>query len=132
MTDPTNTNPNDPFTMPPAKPDIVTILQRNIEEARLDLEKVYQRLGLPWPLSKALSDPFEYAVGLRDGSVVHFESASIRLEAPEFITLNGVRHHSVPAVDVTHDRKPWPFSFERGLVIRISDVMWAADAPHGS
>jgi len=75
---------------------------------------------VPDALLKALMDPFSYALGLKDGSVIHFHEAHIA--GPGWIRL------------ISDDDK---FSFhrcrcERGLEIRLSDIRWIADAPHGS
>lgn len=107
------------------------LLDLKAEEECRNLETAYLRRGLPWPLANAVVDPFPfgYAVGLRGGVVVYFERASMRMESPDFITLKGIKAHSVRPAD---QDMPRLFSFDHGLTVRIADIMWAADAPYGS
>lgn len=87
--------------------------------------------GWPWPLVKALTDNYEYHVGLRDGSVVRFTSAEEAYAADELSTAwvtiraeglkirgplqNQLENH----LDVVHPA--------RGLVLRVSQIVWAVD-----
>lgn len=82
--------------------------------------------GLPWPLNKALSDsPFEYLVMLRNGAVVVCEGAKqANDDESGWITLFNAK--------VIYPVIESPFNFERGLCVRIIDIVAAADAPHGS
>lgn len=80
--------------------------------------------GWPWEidpdlgpvLTKALHDPFFYAVGLRSGETIHFERAE---RTGNFLILH------------EHDAD-LPFPCPRGVQVRIDDIAWAADAPEGS
>lgn len=102
-----------------------------------------------WPphLNKAVLDnPFQYACGLRDGTVIEFEGATPgdwaeceRLDhvadagsdedflnarvASEWVHLEGIQSIRGPL---------GVFPFERGLDIRLSEIVWVADAPRGS
>lgn len=80
-----------------------------------------------WPdaLVKATyDDPWQYAIGLKDGSVVEFEGAWpyaggrwVRLSNPT--PTAGPLLGAVPC-------------WERGIDIEFSQIVWAVDAPHGS
>lgn len=81
---------------------------------------------LPPALCKALDDqPWEYAMGLRDGRVLYFQGAEL-LKGGKWVHLPGPdEKYTLEVSGVTH-------SFDRGLDVRISDIMWVADAPDGS
>lgn len=95
--------------------------------ARLDA------LGIPDALSKAMGDPFVYALGLRNGQVIAFESARL--------SNDGLWVHLTPydgyGLQVHSDGSCYPMTgvtmpFERGLDVRLSEIIWVADAPWGS
>lgn len=104
--------------------------------AKLDIDPfqeacdVGRAFGIPHALVKASIDPFTYAVGLRDGRVIVFKSCSFDADHV-FVTLKGVESHNIqaPADGYKRDHS---FTFERGIDIRIVDILWAADAPWGS
>jgi hypothetical protein len=84
--------------------------------------------GWPRALAKATVDPFFYAVGLRGGAIIHFESAElIDDEHTEWVSLRGCPENMRLELDHGHE-----MTFERGLEVRVADILWAADAPHGS
>lgn len=66
-------------------------------------------------LVKACIDPFDYAVGLRNGLTLRFEYAEIH---GDFVTL--------------HEPEGLPFPCPRGLDVALADILWATDAPNGS
>ena len=77
--------------------------------------------GPPDSLVKAVPDqPFGKALMLRDGTMIEFEGA----EAPsaEWILLRRPK-----MVDRGYDA-----CSERGIEVRLRDVSWVADAPHGT
>ena len=81
---------------------------------------------LPPDLVKAFDDqPWDYALGLRDGRVIHFQGADL---------VKGGKWVHLPGPDQKYELKMIgiDFSFDRGLDVRISDIMWVADAPNGS
>lgn len=83
----------------------------------------------PPALAKACYDPFDYAMGLTDGTVIFFEYAEpvSRL----WVTIMGVRQGPRAVLqDGTSDRSN--AIFERGLDVRVSQIAWVADAPYGS
>ena len=81
----------------------------------------------PPSLLKACCDPFDYALGLRDGKVLFFNKASINGEWV-FIHLNwdGDNHqeHFNPEI--------FGYPMCRGIDIRLDQIIWCADAPTGS
>lgn len=92
-------------------------------EARLD------DAGWPWPVVKALSDSYEYHIGLRDGSTVHFESARcdgspkwVTVD-PEGLLVQGPIEQQLQTADV-HGNTVSP---ARGLCLRVSEIVWAVD-----
>lgn len=95
------------------------------EEARLGAA------GWPPHLVKATYDPFVYALRLRTGEVIVFESAEpvcgdqwAYLKEPVFTeSVNGRR---------SDEKKSSAFNFERGVEVRVADIVWVSDAPWGS
>ncbi len=81
--------------------------------------------SLPASLIKADCDPFDYVLGLRTGVVIHFHKARI---SGEWVTLYTDRR----MCDVPGTVQTLPYPFERGIDVRISDIVWCADAPFGS
>jgi hypothetical protein len=81
---------------------------------------------VPVFLAKAMSGPFDYLVGLLDGSVVRFREAEpirggfVRL-LPEEMDEWGL---TTPA----GQRFPCP----RGIDVRLDAIAWCADAPNGT
>lgn len=79
-----------------------------------------------WPqlspvLNKALIDHFSYAVKLRTGEVLTFSEASYG--GGEWIHLQEPDTHVVGGISV---------NTARGVDVRLSDIVWAVDAPGGS
>lgn len=77
--------------------------------------------GLPAALSKAVSDnPFQYALMLRDGTIIEFAGATlpsdgwILLDEPKIVN------------------RGYEACFDRGLEVRLAEIVWVADTPHGS
>jgi hypothetical protein len=87
------------------------------------------QLRLGGALLKATQDPFSYCARLRSGELVFFESAFydggdwIHLELDEEYggpNESGVYTHGLPVLA------------DRGIEVRLSDIVWAADAPRGT
>lgn len=74
----------------------------------------------PPALIKASNDPFDYACRLRTGEIICFRSATIQ---GNFVTLE---------INQDNQGGPLPFSFDRGIEVQVSDIVWCADAPNGS
>lgn len=87
--------------------------------------------GWPWPLQKAVDDDFTYALGLRTGLVIVFETAEPSADHV-WVTLRGASLHRFMPPDFSaqeFDRRP---ILDRGITVRVADVVWAIDAPFGS
>ncbi len=90
---------------------------------------------LPEPLIKSTEDPFVYAIGLRDGSVIVYDSAEIK---GEWIHLSieegpgGPESRTGFFQTIRGSIKKKDLVLGRGVSVRISDIMWVADAPFGS
>jgi len=72
-------------------------------------------------LIKAVGDPFDYVARLRSGEIVRFGQARIN---GEWITLMPMSYDTF-ADDL-------PYACPRGIEVRLSDIVWCADAPTGS
>jgi hypothetical protein len=101
------------------------------ESMSTDIEQMVDRIyidrELPPALVKALHDSFDYALGLRNGQVIHFYEAHLS-ESGKWVQLIGFGDeysHSIEMSGVD-------YTFPRGLYVRLSDIMWVADAPNGS
>lgn len=82
----------------------------------------------PPALLKAMEDPFYYALGLRNGEVIFFECVeSVR---GEWVTVRllGAPGEWAERCKTPSQLPPCP----RGIDIRLSEIVWAADAPFGS
>lgn len=82
------------------------------------------RVQLGDVLVKALCDPFDYVVRLRSGELIRFVEAEQHGDWLVLHTAGGYGHD---------DFSPTlPFPCPRGLQVRISEIVWVADAPEGS
>ena len=79
----------------------------------------------PPSLLKACCDEFEYACRLATGETVYFTHATI---SGDYCTLIGVES----AAQLTYADQKLPHPFPRGLEVRVSSIVWCADAPNGS
>ncbi len=75
-------------------------------------------------LAKAVQDPFDYAMKLRTGEVITFESA-------EVIDREWV-HLVLKPMEQQPKSNTIAFPAMRGVDVRISDIVWVMDAPMGS
>ena len=97
--------------------------------------------GLPDALAKACEDAFEYALGLRDGTILFFDECTYE-PGSEWIHLHRVTGAEVSPTGFVGEQikeagtrlsgKLFPIPLRRGIDIRLADVMWAADGPWGS
>ena len=85
-----------------------------------------QPVGWPDALWKARCDPFSYVLRLRSGELWHFERAEVCVD-PAFVHLKDVNYASW-----TNSLQPGPMLFDRGVDVRIEDIVWVADCPEGS
>jgi hypothetical protein len=94
-----------------------------------------EEIGDDWPLmrhalEKAESDPFMYAMGLKSGRQVKFESAEV---VGEWVNLRGVTWHDIydaetQVVRYGEPRQRGKFAFDRGLSVRLDAIEWVSDA----
>ena len=77
----------------------------------------------PPSLLKAVLDPFDYALGLKNGAVIRFGSAVLN---GAFVTLT--RNGLSPE----HMSDEIGYILDRGIDVRVSEILWCADAPDGS
>lgn len=110
----------------------------NAQDALYLLWQRYKELtgGIPYALRKATEDPFDYALGLRTGQTIHFHEARIR---GRWVFIDYCRQDTFDDRGFAKDDLTgFPRSvtcnrpFSRGVYIRLSDIVWVADAPNGS
>jgi hypothetical protein len=76
-------------------------------------------------LAKACVDnPFNYALKLRTGEVIAFCGA-------EIISPGWVRLEVFP-MECQPDGHALPYPADRGVDVRVADIVWVMDAPEGS
>ena len=100
------------------------------EKFSTDTEAWAMKQGCPPALAKATVDYFTYACGLRDGTIVVFEEAAIVSRG--WVRLNVIGYLLFNRGPLTRLKDEGDFTFDRGLEVRMSDIMWVADAPWGS
>jgi hypothetical protein len=71
-------------------------------------------------LYKAMCDPFDYAIGLKNGIVIRTVGECVEI-CGEWVKINGLDEGTT-----------LPFACPRGIQILLSEIAWVADAPHGS
>ena len=78
----------------------------------------------PPSLIKACHDPFSYILCLRNGTTFEFSEAEVK---GNWVTISS----AFP--DTALDGKtPDDLPFPRGVDIKLSEIIWCADAPRGS
>ena len=78
-----------------------------------------------YALAKACQDDFfDYALKLRTGEVIRFTGAS--MISPGWIHLDVMPRRCQP------EENRLPFLADRGVDVRIADIVWVMDAPEGS
>jgi hypothetical protein len=82
----------------------------------------------PPSLLKATVDPFDYALRLRTGEEIRFNTAEIH---GDYVTIGGMIEDGERPLDAEENPK-LPHRFNRGLEVRVQDIVWCADAPDGS
>jgi hypothetical protein len=86
------------------------------------IEAEERKRGFPPALMKATMDHFQYAAEIRGLGVVEFDEAS-PCAAEGWVHLYGL---------VGKGEKELPYPFRRGIDVRLEDIRWIADCPHGS
>jgi len=66
---------------------------------------------------------FDYAMGMKSGDVIYF--GTLTFKGFGWVLISDVRHTNV---EMQYEHR----QFDRGLQIRMRDIVWIADAPHGS
>ncbi len=93
---------------------------------------------LPASLIKACYDLFDYALGLTNGMVIRFSKATVTGDYVELTVTGDWAGHGVvsgltiPARGAGDLSQPYTPSFDRGIDVRIDQIVWCADAPDGS
>lgn len=100
--------------------------QREFEDVGLTLKRLEGELGSP-ALAKACLDPFDYAVKLRSGEVIRFHQAE--WHGNGWLTLKG---QEGIGIEPTPGSPALPFCASRGVDVRLTEILWAMDAPPGS
>lgn len=83
---------------------------------------------IPSALVKACSDHFYYGLRLTTGELIYFNEARIKGDWVHLDVADGVNKPD-------HWHKPPPSEnplWERGVDVRLDQIVWVADAPHGS
>jgi len=97
------------------------------ENSELTEEELKSALG-SHALAKACYDEFDYALRLRTGEVIRFRFATYLGDGWVHLDLEGCEQS---------DHYPLAFSklargVDRGVDVRLSDIVWVMDAPEGS
>ena len=77
-------------------------------------------------LLKSTVDPFDYAMRLSSGEIIYYDECSIN---GDWVS---IRRPIQKGPDVNSVQGPKLPPFERGVDIRLDDIVWVADAPYGS
>jgi hypothetical protein len=94
--------------------------------------KPLEDAGWPEVLIKSVDDPFDYAVGLKDGRIIFFHYAEPCGKNNEWalLTLDDLHKDTNAYLQSMNYRVG--VGKDRGLEVRVSEIVWAADAPFGS
>ena len=74
-------------------------------------------------LLKSCSDYFDYALKLRTGEVIRFRGATLLNKEWIHLKIEDAGQNTECAL---------PYKADRGIDIRLSDIVWVMDAPEGS
>jgi hypothetical protein len=86
----------------------------------------------PPSLLKAVSDPFDYALRLRTGEVIQFQSAELNGDYVTLTLHGGLGDHADTYNPHGQDGPRLEYPCPRGVDVRLSEIVWCADAPEGS
>jgi hypothetical protein len=89
------------------------------------VEEGYPKIpGFPHELRKAVDDqPYAYLAIFRNGWHVEFEGATVD-DDPDWVHLRGVTVGASSPLAY--------YTLERGISVRVSEIIAVVDAPHGS
>lgn len=96
---------------------------------------VRSQMRYSWPpaLLKALIDPFEYTIGMKDGRVISFCQCKDLGGGWVFLWGRwGKKGYDMDKGPYVKGLEGDDWVFDRGLEVRVSDISWAADCPQGS
>jgi hypothetical protein len=82
----------------------------------------------PDPVLKAAFDHYDYALGLKDGTVIRFTDAKIM---GDYILLRVADAEPVFENGRREGFKLLPYPCLRGVAVRLDQIAWAVDAPYG-
>ena len=85
-----------------------------------------ERFYSPSLIKATEDDSFNYMMGLNDGTIIEFEGAKIISREWVVLTITEEDRHNQPSGATLCIPAP------RGLDVRVSEIAWVADAPHGS
>lgn len=94
-----------------------------LDKAKEEFRQIEILTGSP-ALAKACFDDFDYAMKLRTGEVIYFSTANV-------INKEWVHLHLKP-MDEQPKANRIAYPAERGVDVRMSDIVWVMDAPLGS
>ena len=82
--------------------------------------------GYSWPesLVKSISDPFDYELRLSTGERIRFESCAPNSNR-EWVSIYGIKEMNGKPLESSQ-------RFQRGIDLRVKEIVWCVDAPHGS
>ena len=82
----------------------------------------------PDPILKAAFDHYDYALGLKDGTVIRFTDATIM---GDYVLLRVADAEPVFENGRREGFKLLPYPCQRGVAVRLDCIAWAVDAPEG-
>lgn len=80
-------------------------------------EADFLKMGFSPALAQSVVENGTYALGLRDGTTIHFEEADFNPNAPLWLhlrTLESEKPEDTP-------------NFDEGIDVRLADIVWVAD-----
>ena len=102
-------------------------IEREIKRINNDLKRVSSIVGSE-ALAKSCCDPFDYALKLKTGEIIFFESAKVVSKDWLHLNLNDLHSDNQQTEKLNKLQLPG----ERGVDVRISEIVWVMDAPFGS
>jgi hypothetical protein len=94
-----------------------------------ELRKLEKDLG-SHALAKACTDSFDYALKLKSGEVIRFQEAT--WHGNGWLTLGGIIDGSDDDDRKLREVPGLPYPADRGVDVRLEEILWVMDAPCGS
>lgn len=98
--------------------------QEIVRQRELEIKAVEEKLGSQALAKACLDDQFDYALRIRTGEVIRFVGAKVLNS--EWITVE------LRPMEEQPEHHRIAFKADRGMDIRIADIVWVMDAPEGS